>query len=105
MTQEQNSDKMRNPVRILKLQPMEGAKIKNSSGMVDPRLFEGENRLIAKMDETSVWRMRYEKGITPEPLKQAYTSFAKLRDQAVRYFKTRNVEVVEVDDDQNRDKI
>ena len=99
MTQEQNSDKQRSPNRILVLRPKEGTKVLSSTGLTDPRLFKDENRLHAIMDEQScLWRMKYEQGLIPPELRQAYTSFSLLKRHAERYYNARNIEIKEVQD-------
>jgi hypothetical protein len=99
MTQEQNSDKQRSSNRILVLRPKEGTKAISSTGLVDHRLFKSENSLHAIMDEsTCLWRMKYEQGMVPSELRQAFTSFKKLKDHAERYYNARNIEIKEVQD-------
>lgn len=100
MTQEQNSSKMREGDRILSLKPIEGKSTTTNMGLVDNTLFKtGGNRLHAVLDEmTTLWSIRYEKGITPEPLRHKFTSFNKLRKHAEEYFLRRNIEIVEVID-------
>lgn len=80
--------------RVLKLTRIEGTTTKNSSGIVDNRLFTGENELHAIMDpETTLWHLKYKAGDVPQPLKQRYTGFAKLMDDLVPYFEKRGVKV------------
>jgi hypothetical protein len=99
MSQEQNSDKQRSPNRTLVLKPIEGMTALKGTGLTDPRLFTGRNELHAIMDDsTCLWRMRYNDGILPQQLKQSFTSFRLLREHAERYFKQRNIEIVEVKD-------
>jgi hypothetical protein len=89
--------KMRNPDRILVLSLIDGKAPKSSTGMIDPRLFTGENKLHAKMDvTTNFWYFQYDSGILPEPLKQRFTSFKMLLKHAEDYFKTRNLEIKQV---------
>lgn len=99
MTQEQNSDKQRNPDRIIKLKPMEGAKMLNTKGMVDSRLFTGDNNIHAVMSqEDCLWSIKYDSGILPHHLKQRFTSFKHLYNYVEAYFKARGVEISEVKD-------
>jgi len=99
MTQEANSDKQRSPNRILVLKPIEGTKAMSTTGLTDPRLFKNENSLHAIMDDsTCLWRMKYEQGSIPAELRQSFTSFRLLKAHAERYYKQRNIEVVEVKD-------
>lgn len=91
--------KMRSPDRILVLSVMEGKKPLNTLGAADPRLFNGENKLHAVMDQqTSLWKFKYDMGIVPEPLKCSFTSFSKLLEHAKMYFNKRNIEIKEIRD-------
>jgi len=66
-------------------------------GLVDKRLFSGENRLHAIKDpQYQLWNMKYEMGSVPEPLKQSFTSFKALVKFATDYFVRRNIEIKEV---------
>jgi hypothetical protein len=97
MTQE--SSKERNTDRILILKPIEGKAPISSTGLVDTRLFSGENKLHAIQDPTNLlWSFKYESGGLPNPLQQRFTNFTTLLDFATKYFKKRNVEIVEVID-------
>ena len=90
---------MRSPDRILVLKVMAGKKPMSTTGAADPRLFTGENKLHAVMDQqTCLWRMKYDMGIVPEPLKASFTSFKALRQYAESYYGKRNIEIVEVKD-------
>lgn len=99
MTQEQNTNKERSPDRILVLKPIDGKPL-DTTGMTDPRLFKGENRLHAIMEEDScLWKLKYESGTLPPFLKgKKYTSFKLLKQDAEGYFKGRNIEIKEVQD-------
>lgn len=93
------NNKLKQDDRILVLRPMEGLKAKSSTGIVDNRLFNGENKLHAIMNPaTCLWRMKYEDGVVPVPLQGEYTNFKSLKNVAERYFKSRNVELIEVID-------
>ena len=99
MTQEQNSDKQRNTDRIIKLKVIDGTKPINTKGMVDSRLFTGENNLHAIMNENDgLWAIKYDSGILPNHLKQRFTSFRLLYKHVENYFQGRNVEISEVKD-------
>src|SRR5258705_7823613 len=99
MTQEQNTNKERSSDRILVLKQKEGATPISTAGLIDHRIFKGENILHARMDpESCLWKMRYDKGSVPEPLRQSFTSFKLLRQHAERYFTARNIEIEEVKD-------
>lgn len=85
--------------RIVVLRPIAGTKATSSTGLVDPRLFKGENKLhVVKEEQTNMWFFRYEQGGLPEPLKQRFTSFKLALEHAENYYKSRNVEIVEVID-------
>lgn len=90
---------MRSPDRILVLKTIDGEKPLSSKGLVDPRLFTGENKLHAVMDmQTTLWHLKYDQGIVPPPLKCQFTSFKMLRQHATEYFRSRNIEIVEIKD-------
>lgn len=83
--------------RILVLKPIEGTKAKSSTGLDDPRLFNGGNNLHGIKDQqTNLWYFKYESGVIPEPLKQRFTSFPLLKKHAEDYYVKRNIAVVEV---------
>lgn len=91
--------KMRSPDRILVLSVMEGKKPQSTTGAADPRLFTGENKLHAVMDQqTTLWHLKYDMGIVPQPLKCQFTSFRSLREYAELYYNKRNIEIKEVID-------
>lgn len=84
--------------RVIVLAPIEGKFALNTSGLVDKRLFSGENKLHALQGVNGLWTLRYEMGITPEPLKQIFTNFSTLERIVRDYFLKRNVEVKEIID-------
>jgi hypothetical protein len=95
----QNIVKMRSDDRIIVLKPQEGKHTLSSSGMVDNRLFTGDNKLHAKLDKHfMLWSLQQEKGLLPQDLKQRWTSFDKCLDYVRTYFNRRNIDVVEVID-------
>lgn len=92
-----NRNKMRSHDRILVLTLVEGTKALDSKGLVDTRLFTGENRLHAVMDpRTCTWSMKYDMGGIPPVLKGMFTNFHALLKHAREYFKKRNIEINEV---------
>jgi hypothetical protein len=94
-----NTNKERSYDRILVLKQIEGQKVKGSTGLTDPRLFTGENKLHAiRNHQTCLWYFKYEMGLLPEPLKTQFTSFGKLLQHAKTYFSKRGLEIVEVID-------
>jgi len=97
--EERRKAKMRSDDRILILKVIDNKVAISSSGMVDNRLFTGENTLHAIYDVRSgLWSMSYEMGILPGGLKQKFLSFSDLLEYARNYFKHRNIEIVEVID-------
>lgn len=93
-----NRQKMRADDRVLVLEPID-AKAKSTTGLVDTRLFKGENSLHAiRHPEYSSWTLRYEHGIIPQPLRQTFTSFNALYKYADDYFKRRNIKITKVID-------
>ena len=82
--------------RILILRPIDG-KPTSSTGLVDRRLFNGENTLHALHDtRRRLWSLKYDKGGLPQPLKQQWTKFSALLTFVKKYFKSRNVEIIEI---------
>lgn len=90
-------EKMQTNDRVLVLKVAEGKAAKDSAGQVDSRLFTGANKLHGVYDErTGMWNMRYETGALPGALQQKFMTFEQLEDFARKYFKTRNVEILEI---------
>ena len=79
--------------RIFKLQPMGSAT--DNRGIIDKRLFTGGNRLHAVQD-SGLWYLKYDEGAVPSLLKQKFTNFNQLLKYTTNYFKTRNVEIIEI---------
>lgn len=91
------SDKNWSSDRILVMKVMDNKKPLNSIGNTDPRLFTGENNLHAHMDrQTSLWFLRYDMGHLPPILRKKFTKFKDLLEYARAYYKTRNIEIVDV---------
>lgn len=91
--------KERKTDRILVLKPKEGQGAKSTGGIIDSRLFTGENALHAVQDQARMtWAFKYNAGGVPEPLKGRYTTFKKAYEAAKFYFDKRNVDIVEVID-------
>jgi len=95
-----DQSKMRNTDRVLSLAVIDGKAAKNSTGLVDTRLFTGEQQLHCSMDlQTNLWSFRYSaNALLPEPLQGTFTSFLKAYAHAELYFKKRNVRITEVKD-------
>lgn len=93
-----NSNKMASSDRIFKLEIIDGKKPRDSIGMLDPRLFTGENKLHIKKDkETNFWFFAYDLGAVPGALKHKFTGFNAAVKHAEMYFKTRNVTINEIE--------
>jgi len=93
------TDKMKSNTRQLKLTAMDGKPPTDSKGMVDKRLFSGENSLYAVMEpQTSLWSLKYEHGQVPTALQSNWTTFQGAYKEAKIYFNNRNVEITEIVD-------
>lgn len=91
--------RMRSSDRILVLEKIDGKVTLSSMGMADPRLFTGENKLHAVMDDqTCMWSLKYEMGAVPPVLQCKYTSFKALLKHCEEYFSKRNMRIKEVID-------
>lgn len=97
---ERNRENIRSTDRILMLEVLDGEKPLSSTGLADPRLFTGENRLHAVMDrETMLWNFKYDMGGLPPQLKDMrFTSFDAMLKHAGDYLKKRNIRIKEVID-------
>ena len=85
--------------RVLVLSPVEGKDPLSSTGLVDKRLFTGENELHAVKDpQTCFWSLRYTAGVVPPVLKQSFTSFNKLKEFVEQYYNKRNIEIKKIID-------
>lgn len=94
-----NRDKMKATDRILVLKIIDGTKPKTTTGLIDPDLFKGNNRLhVVKEPDTNFWYFKQDKGILAPALRQKFTTFLYAKEYATNYFKTRNIEVKEVID-------
>ena len=89
--------KMRSSDIVLKLKIKDGEKPKSATGLVDHRLFKGDNNLHVILDpQTMFYSFKMDHGILPEPFRQRFTGLSKAISFAKEYFETRNVEVTEV---------
>jgi hypothetical protein len=83
--------------RVLVLSVIDGQRPLSSTGLADPRLFTGENKLHAIKDpQTCMWFLKYEQGGIPPVLKQMFTSFKMLLKFTRDYFEKRNIEIKEI---------
>ena len=93
-------DKYHSDDRVFKFKPIDGKSPLKSTGIVDPKIFTGENRLIAHKEEgTGLWVLKYEHGMVPPVFKQRFTSFKQAMKFANTYFNKRNFHIVEVEDE------
>lgn len=82
---------------VFKLKAKEGGA--TFDGLVDKRIFTGENNLHAIMDkQTCLWHLTYDNGTLPAQLKGQYTGFNKLFDTVRVYYGKRNIEITETID-------
>lgn len=92
-------EKMRSEDRVLVIKPKEGKKPTSGTGLVDSQLFLGGNQLHAIRDPlTTLWYLKYERGVLPTPLKQRWTHFNSLLTYVTNYFNKRNLNITEVID-------
>ena len=92
--------KLKSNKRTLVLKVRDNEKPKSSSGLIDPRLFSGENELYAVMDDVNcMWYLKYKQGGLPESLRNhKFTNFSTLLNYTKKYFLKRNIEIAEVID-------
>lgn len=95
---DRNDDRNHSDDRIFVLEPMAGKGTLSSTGLVDNRLLKGGNNLRAIKDPQngSIWMFKYDSGALPEPLKQKFTSFTKLKQFAEEYLGRRNIQIKEI---------
>lgn len=92
------NSKLRSDRRIFSLSLNADAPV-SSTGLLDKRLFTGENKLVANKDpQYQLWSLSYEHGIVPEALKQKFTSFKVLVKFATDYFDKRHITIKEIID-------
>jgi hypothetical protein len=83
--------------RIFKLALIDKKAPSSSTGLVDRRLFTGENKLHAVKDpQFGLWSVKYEHGPIPETLRQSFTSFKILVKVVTDYFAKRNIQIEEI---------
>lgn len=93
--------KMRGNDRLFVLKQIDDKAPLSSTGLVDKRLFTGDNKLHAIRDESSswMWYFKYDTGAVPETLKdKKYTKFELAVEAAEKYFSGRNIRIEEVVD-------
>lgn len=90
---------MRSYDRIILLEPMEGKEVISSTGKVDPRLFNGGNRLHAVYNvNTGLWDLKVENGSIAGGLQGSFSEFETLLNYVTSYFNRRNINVIGVQD-------
>lgn len=93
-------DKYHSDDRVFIFKPIEGKRPLSATGLVDPKVFTGENKLIAhKEEDTSLWIIKYADGMVPPVFKQRFTGFNAAMKFAKEYFTKRGFEIVEVKDE------
>lgn len=93
--------KMRGNDRAFALEQIDDKAPISSTGLVDKRLFTGENRIRAIRNEGShnLWYFQYDKGNLPGALEGVkFTKFDQAQKYLENYFNTRNIRVKEVID-------
>lgn len=96
---EARQSKVKKDRRVISLRPIAGKQALSSTGPTDPRLFTGENQLLAEYSNTTgMWSLRYTVGAVPYGLQHKFTQFESLLDYVKQYFKGRNVEIAGVKD-------
>jgi len=86
--------------RVFVFHTIEGMEKLAANGLVDQRLFNGENKLHAKKEpETGLWYLQYDKGGLPPVLKQKWTSMKAMKTAAIEYFRKRGLMITEVEDE------
>lgn len=97
--QQVESAKMRSYDRVILLKPMEGKEVISSTGKVDPRLFNGGNKLHAVYNvNTGLWDLKVENGSIAGGLQGSFSEFEQLLIHVTSYFGRRNIEVTGVQD-------
>lgn len=81
------------PDRVLVLKPMAGKTVIDTTGNMDKRLFTGDNKLHVLFENGQLWRLKFEHGDVPPPLRQKFTSFSIALKTAREYYAKRNVQV------------
>lgn len=89
--------KTRSDDRVFLLTAIDNKAPLRNTGVTDPRLFTGENKIHAKKDpETCLWFLKYEIGHVPEQLKCKFTTFTAARKFTEAYYSTRNLKITEI---------
>lgn len=88
---------LRSTDRILVLERVN--KADKHIGLIDPKVFTGDNNLHAVMDpSTCMWTFKYEHGMVPPQLRSKFTDFNTLKKHAEIYFNTKSIRITGVKD-------
>jgi len=89
--------KLKKDDRVLVLEPIDG-KPRSVTGLVDIRLFSGENNLHLIRSSNNMWKASYDSGTLPRDLKQSWSSFREAVKFLEGYYAKRNVRIARVND-------
>lgn len=96
---DEDHPKLRKETVEIVLRPVDGKVPRTNTGLVDPEVFTGENKLILSMNTSNLlWSFRYTKGGVPAPLKQRFTNFDSAIKFAEQYYGKRNIKIAEIKD-------
>lgn len=83
--------------RILVLEAIEGATIKDTKGNTRNSLFQGADNVKAiRMPNSNLWEFKLNSGGLTEAMRQKFTRFADLHKFAVKYFERRGLRIKEI---------
>lgn len=87
---------MRSDDRVIKLSKIEGKSPLSTNGLVDNRLFTGDNKLHAVREPNGLWSLYYERGTLETALRVKFTSYPALIKYLEDYYRKRNIKIEEV---------
>lgn len=83
--------------RLIEIKVIDGKKPVSVTGLVDPRLFTGENKLhLYKDPKDLLWTYKYDHGAVPKVLKQKFTTYTKALETLRVYLNNRNLEITRI---------
>lgn len=97
-TSKDHSKVMYNDVRTITFKLIDDKKPRSSTGISDPRLYQGDNKLLATRGEDFLWYVKYEKGAIPPALNQKWTHYPRMVADIEAYFNTRNIAIKQIED-------
>lgn len=97
-TSDEHAKKNRLEDRIIHFQLIDESAPSNRTGLADPRLVTGGNRLHAQRDANFLWYLKYEAGAIPPPLQQRWTHFPRMIEDVESYYNSRNMSVKRIED-------